>query len=368
MKQKIQEEIHIEQYLLAADNPVGHRQWRPIFRRKRASTVLTREQVKAIKKGRKLLKKELKSRDLKTKEDFELTATAMGLYFDKSRFLLWLRWLGHGRGLLALLGALALLLAALFTYSTVTQYAGHFTINMSDGLFKEGFVLADNVEFRNASTNLFCEAAEGVPCISMSQIPTNVDEIDGQHNDNYFAYTFYIRNEGESTVGYDWYIRLNSESLDLSKATWVMVFEDGEMQFYAEKNADGETEVLPTREDTRNWYYVNPPLMQFSKEPEKQYELIDEVEDRSYYRAVPIDFEEEGIIARGRMEDVEPMEFHKYTVVIWLEGDDPDCTDEMIGGHAGMDFNFKLFREEEEDGYRREDQGQFTWEDLKFWD
>ncbi len=369
MKQTIPEEIHLEEYLLAAENPVGKKQRRPFFKRKRASEVLTREQVKAIKTGRKLLKKELKNRGLKSKEDFELTATQMGLYFDKSRFLLWLRWFGHGRGLLALLGALALLMTVLFLYSTVTQYQGHFTINMSDGLFKEGFVLADNVKFKNATTNLFCQAAEGVPCISMSQIPVNVDEIDGQHNENYFAYTFYVRNEGESTVDYDWYVRLNSESLDLSKATWVMIFEDGEMQFYAEPNADGKTEVIPSEEDERNWFYLNPPLMQFCKDPEAQYELIKEVDDRAYYRAIPLDFESEDIIARGRMKDVEPMEAHKYTVVIWLEGDDPDCTDDMIGGHAGLDFNFKLVTEEEEAGASRSDQGKFTleniWEDLK---
>ncbi len=369
MKQKIPEEIHIEEYLLAAENPIGHKQRRPIFRRKRASTVLTREQVKAIKTGRKLLKKELKNRGLKTKEDFELTATSMGLYFDKSRFLLWLQWLGHGRGLLALLGAAAVLMAVLFTYSAVTRFQGHFTINMSDGMFKEGFVLADNVKFKNATTNLFCQAAEGVPCISMSQIPKNVDEIDGQHNENYFAYTFYIRNEGDNTVDYDWYIRLNSESLDLSRATWVMVFEDGEMQFYAEPNADGETEVIPSEEDERNWFYLNPPLMEFCKDPEKQYELIEKVDNRSYYRAVPIDFEDDAVVARGHMDDVEPMEVHKYTVVIWLEGDDPDCTDEMIGGHAGLDFNFKLVKEEEEEGVDSKDNGKFTfeniWENLK---
>ena len=26
----------------------------------------------------------------------------------------------------------------------------------------------------------------------------------------------------------------------------------------------------------------------------------------------------------------------KYTIVIWVEGDDPDCTDELIGGEIKM--------------------------------
>jgi len=64
------------------------------------------------------------------------------------------------------------------------------------------------------------------------------------------------------------------------------------------------------------------------------------------------------------------MDVHKYTVVIWLEGDDPDCTDELIGGHVGMDFYFELISEEDnsEGG-----EGDFNahwdafWDNLKFW-
>jgi hypothetical protein len=39
------------------------------------------------------------------------------------------------------------------------------------------------------------------------------------------------------------------------------------------------------------------------------------------------------------------MEVHKYTVVIWLEGDDPDCTNDCIGGHLGVDMQFQLVEE-----------------------
>ncbi len=33
----------------------------------------------------------------------------------------------------------------------------------------------------------------------------------------------------------------------------------------------------------------------------------------------------------------------KYTVVIWLDGDDPECVDKIIGGAVefGFDFDFK---------------------------
>ena len=87
--------VGLEIYLLAADNPIGHEQ-RRIFKRKRAGEVLTREQVKAIKKGRRLLRKQMKAQGLTEKSDFELTATNLGLYFDKRRWWLWFLWFFHG--------------------------------------------------------------------------------------------------------------------------------------------------------------------------------------------------------------------------------------------------------------------------------
>ncbi|MBQ2795804.1 MAG: hypothetical protein IJF04_07265, partial [Oscillospiraceae bacterium] len=103
----------LETYLIAADNPVGKKQLRPIFRRKRSKEVLTREQVTAIKKGRKLLRKEMKAQGLKRRIDFEVTATNMGLYFDKNRFL-WpfFLWLIRDNTVLKVLATTAVLTTA----------------------------------------------------------------------------------------------------------------------------------------------------------------------------------------------------------------------------------------------------------------
>lgn len=357
----------LEIFLIAADNPVGSKQ-RRIFKRKRAGEVLTREQVKAIKAGRKLLRRQMKRQGLKRKEDFELAASSLGLYFDKRKFFL--LWFFRGWGLWALLGALALLLTVLFLYSTVTAMRGMFTINMSDGAFKQGFVLSETEDFRNPTTHLFCIPAEDVPCISISHIPEDIDQYEGQHNDNYFAYTFWLRNEGDNTVDYSWTMNLNSESKDLSKAAWVMVFEDGVMSFYAEIGADGQEEALPAKEDDSRGY-IGAPMMQFAGEPEKQYELIKSRGSIDYYRVIPKNFVSEKIVAQGYMAQVDPMEVHKYTVVIWLEGDDPDCTNDMIGGHLGLDIYIRLAGEELDDTSGHSSWGETwenTWNSLKFWE
>lgn len=361
----------LEFYILAAENPIGKKQRRPIFKKRRAGEVLTREQVKAIKLGRKVLRKEMKAQGLKEKSDFELTASNMGLYFDKHRFILWLLWFFHGKGLATLLGLLALLMLALFAYSAVTQLQGHFTINMSDGMFQEGFVLSETADFANPTTHLFAIPAEGVPCISIAHLPEYLDTIDGPHNQTYFAYTFYCRNEGQSTVDYVWQVQLNSESQQLADACWVMIFEDGQMLFYARPDqTTGKPQALPAfGDDTKG--YIQRPLEQFNKLPEEQYEIIKEGVGYDYNRVIPIPYLSDVVVAGGRMESVIPREIHKYTVVIWLEGDDPDCTDELIGGHVGMDFHFQLVSEEEgqaDRGNRFFAHWDAFWANLKFWE
>ena len=88
--------------------PSAERRQHRLFKKKRAGVVLTEDQVQEIKAGRKKLRRDLRAKGIKSKQEFELMAGSLGLYFDKrSGFLL---WFFHGRGLWALLGALLLLL------------------------------------------------------------------------------------------------------------------------------------------------------------------------------------------------------------------------------------------------------------------
>ena len=171
------------------------------------------------------------------------------------------------------------------------------------------------------------------------------------YNDDYMAYTFYIRNEGESTVDFQWELGLNSESKNVSSACWVMIFEDGKMKFYAEPNAEtGKAEALPAFDDNTRGYIEVPPALKYLKRSAEQLELMVQGRNYDYYRVIPYSFESKDVVARGEMLSVDPMETHKYTIVIWLEGDDPDCTDDLIGGHVGMEMRFQLVMEEAESG------------------
>ena len=320
-----------------------------LFKKKRAGVVLSADEVKEIKAGRKRVRKELRAQGIKSRKDFETTASSLGLYFDKQRWWVLLLWFFHGKWLWALLGALLALLLTFFIMSLVTQMRGHFTINMTNDLFREGFSVCENKEFDNPSSMLYSIPLEGAMCVSIANIPEDVLETDGYyHGEDYFAYTFYIRNDGESVVDYEWQVRVNSESQDLSKATWVMVFEDDQMAFYAEAEEDGSIEALPAFNDNTRGY-LKMPFVDYAKYPSEQYEKIEVSSTIPYYRVIPISFLDDVTVAAGRQTEVSPSTIHKYTIVLWLEGDDPDCTNELIGGHIGFEMNFKLIKVHEDD-------------------
>lgn len=382
--------------MLAADNPVGRKQLRPFFKRRRSKELLTREQVTAIKLGRKLLRQEMKAQGLNSREDFEVTATNLNLYFDR-KGLLWplILWFGRGNTLAKVLASTVLLTTAVtvtvpvikeiekIITQTVTKEIekeiekDRFVIDLSENLFNAGFTLGETEADldENPTSNLICPPAVGVPCISIKDIPPNVDTVkDGAHHDVYFAYTFYCQYYNQKAedalladpnadiskydIDYDWQVSLDEESKNLSEAVWVMIFEDGKMVFYAEPGVDGAAEAIPTFGDDTQGYFSfskgtidSDPgqysegfagLISLARNRDDQFEEILTQDAHSYYRVVPETFLTSEIVAEGGQTSVRHKDIHKYTVVIWLEGDDPECTDDKIGGHIGMDFHMRL--------------------------
>lgn len=334
-----------------------------LFRRTRGGVALTREEVKEIKAERKKLRKQLRDAGLKSKYDFETTASALGLYFDKRTGML--LWFFKGKGLWMTLIATLLLIGSLLAMSMVAQLRGMFTVTLSDHLFDHGFTLSESIDFDNPTTHLFCEAATDVPCISITNIGTDVDEQEGQHNGfGYFAYSYYLRNEGETAAKYKWQLQVTGESKDCSSAAWVMIIEQGKMHLYAEPTATGRPEIVPPPEDTTHGY-LEIPVMQLAEDPSQYLKPIKTVGNATYYRIEPQSFASDLVLATEGQKDIEPGQAHKYTIVIWLEGDDPDCIDDRIGGHLGMQMQYAL---EEEDS---DEEGSFWdifWDMLIFWD
>lgn len=138
---------------------------------------------------------------------------------------------------------------------------------------------------------------EFIDNISVKWLPDDLDtQGEGSHNgDNYLAYTFYLENKGSETINYWYEIVVDDVIKNVDKAIRVMVFRNGEKTLYAKENENtGEAEPGTTK------FYSSREVM-----------------------------------VEGR-KDFKPGDVDKFTIVIFIEGDDPDCIDALIGGEMKM--------------------------------
>lgn len=195
---------------------------------------------------------------------------------------------------------LALAFGVLFALSFMQENMGNFTINLNRlELFRRGVAIADNGDFNNATARLAADALDNGTNIAAEDLPDNLDDIDGSHNGkNYVAYTFYIRNAGKTDLGYSAKLKVVSASKGVEKAARVRVYRNGEPTTYAATAADGNPEP--------------------NTEPFASKDVVTTISHKNF-----------------RVGDVD-----KYTVVIWLDGDDPECVDKIIGGAVEFGFDF----------------------------
>lgn len=195
---------------------------------------------------------------------------------------------------------LALAFGVLFALSFMQENMGNFTINLNRlELFRRGVAIADNGDFNNATARLAADAVDNGTNIAADDLPDNLDSVDGSHNGkNYVAYTFYIRNAGKTDLGYSAKLKVVSASKGVEKAARVRVYRNGEPTTYAAAAADGNPEP--------------------NTEPFASKDVVTTISHANF-----------------RVGDVD-----KYTVVIWLDGDDPECVDKIIGGAVEFGFDF----------------------------
>lgn len=195
---------------------------------------------------------------------------------------------------------LALAFGVLFALSFMQENMGNFTINLNRlELFRRGVAIADNGDFNNATARLAADALDNGTNIAAEDLPDNLDDIDGSHNGkNYVAYTFYIRNAGKTDLGYSAKLKVVSASKGVEKAARVRVYRNGKSTTYAAAAANGNPEP--------------------STEPFASKDVVTTISHKNF-----------------RVGDVD-----KYTVVIWLDGDDPECVDKIIGGAVEFGFDF----------------------------
>ena len=206
---------------------------------------------------------------------------------------------------LLLLGMM-LLVVILFIAAFAQEKMGNFTINLDRlELYRRGISIADNGDFDGATARLTAATVKDATNISIEDLPKNLDSAkDGNHNGkNYMAYTYYVRNAGKEDLSYIARITLDSCSKGAEKAVRIAVGRNGKRVIYAAPAKNGGTE-----QNCKNF---------------KSDDVVCEYEEKNFLV--------------GNVD--------KYTIVIWMEGDDPECVDSIIGGsvelsmHIDTDFD-----------------------------
>ena len=192
---------------------------------------------------------------------------------------------------LFLLGLL-LLIAILFITAFMQEKMGNFTINLNRlELYRKGISISETGDFKDATARLTASTVQDATNISIDDLPDNLDEAEGDHNGkNYMAYTYYVRNAGKEDLGYIARITLDSCAKGAEDAVRVAVWRNGKRVVYAEPAADGGEEKGCTS------------------------------------------FESDKTVCTYEEKDFLVGNVDRYTIVIWMEGDDPECVDSIIGG------------------------------------
>lgn len=198
------------------------------------------------------------------------------------------------RGILLMI----LFLIVLYFLLKVIFETGYFTISLDPTFAQEtGLVMYENIDEKLERKILKATKVEHMDNISIKWLPDNLHQLGGgSHNgENYLAYTFYLENQGSDAINYWYQITVDDVIKNVDKAIRIIIYRNDEHTVYAKANErTGDAES-----GTKEFYTSVEPVL----------------ECRENFTSGEID---------------------KFTIVVFLEGDDPDCVDALIGGEMKM--------------------------------
>lgn len=210
--------------------------------------------------------------------------------------------------LMRVTGLIAVALIALIAIGYAIAYFynkyGSFTIKVNKyDMVNQGLSLSETPEFDRTISVLTADIVYDMTNISGNDLPENIDKVNGNHNGrNYIAYTFYVHNSGKDTITYEGDLTIENVTKNVDEAIRVAVYTNGEKQVYGKTKSNGS-----------------------GKESDCDKEFLTSTQ-----------------VMHTNVTDFEPGDTTKYTVVIWLEGNDPDCVDSIIGGVIKMQMDFRI--------------------------
>lgn len=203
-----------------------------------------------------------------------------------------------------LIGLLVAILAVAYAISYFYDKFGSFTVKVNKyDMAKQGLCLSETSEYERTISQLNAGIVYDMTNISGNDIPPNVDMVNGSHNgQNYIAYTFYLINSGDDTLSYEGEMNIENVTKGVDEAIRVAIYQNGVKTVYGKTKSSGA-----------------------GKESDCDEEFLAST-----------------VVMRTRKEGFKPKDRDKYTVVIWLEGNDPDCLDNIVGGTIKFNMQFHI--------------------------
>ena len=207
------------------------------------------------------------------------------------------------RVLLIALVLILFLLLILYIVVGIIYNRGNFSITLDKNLyFDRGLIIYDDPLYKVYRSELLAPAPETFDNISYRWLPTDIaNQEGGSHNgDNYLAYTFYVENTGDDVTDYWSEVVIDDIIRNVDEAVRIRVYKNGEATTYAKLSTLGEPEPV----------------------------------------TVPFENPDENLVALDHVASFGPGQVDKYTIVIWVEGSDLECTDNILGGEFQVHMNF----------------------------
>lgn len=207
-----------------------------------------------------------------------------------------------------IMALLAIILIAIVAIAYAISYFydkyGSFTVKINKyDMMRQGLTLSETPEFDKSIALLNADIVYDMTNISGADLPENLDMVNGSHNgESYIAYTFYLINNGSDTLSYEREMDIENVTKNIDEAIRIAVYVNGEKTIYGKTKSDGTG--------------------------------MESDCDSEFLSAT--------MVLKDTREEFAPKAKDKYTVVIWLEGNDPDCLDPLIGGTMKLSMDFRI--------------------------
>lgn len=231
----------------------------------------------------------------------KLAEPEKALIIPHRKLLKVVRYLARSNKAALLAGFLTIAVGLMFAIAFMQEHMGQFTINLNRvDMWRRAISMSETADFAEPTSRLTVNTIRRTTNISIEDIPWDtIEEGDGDKSGkDYIAYSFYIRNGGIEDVDCGVVLNMDYKSKGAENAIRLALIFDGQRTVYAMPSANGNAE---------------PQTVAF---------LSDK------------------IVMETVLEDFKVDDVHKYTIVMWVEGDDPECINDIIGGSVRFSMDF----------------------------